>query len=291
MSALLRAAFILLGWLPLPCVHGIATVLGVLAWVIPNQPDRISRRHLELCLPELGREQRSRIARRSLTHSLKAMLEAPSIWFGPEFRLRRWLADAPALAQLRQLQAAGRGVIVLCPHLGSWELAGMLCAAAGPMTSLYKPQPGVVDELIREGRARLGARLVPTDTGGVKALLSALRRGEMIGILPDHDPPAGSGAFALLFGIPAHTTVLVSRLAARSGAAVCFCIAERRTWGRGFRFHIQMAPAEIADQRTGVAVLNRSVEQRVRELPEQYWWSYRRYRRQPEGGRDVYLGT
>lgn len=284
----LRGLLVGLGYLPLFVLHGVAALVGSLLWVIPNNRKRIALRHLDLCLPELPEADRRYIARQSLIHLAKALLESAAIWFGPEPRLRRWLTDAEAARRLREVFSAS-GSIVLCPHIGSWELAGMFCAAQGPITSLYKPQKGDFDALILEGRSRLGAHLVPTSGAGVKALLQALKQGEMIGVLPDQDPPRGSGVFAPLFGIPAHTTELVSKLAARTQAPVCFCYAERLPWGRGFRFHVtRLATAGIADPAEGAAALNRGIEAVLTHLPEQYWWSYKRFRRLPKGMRSPY---
>lgn len=275
--------------MPLPVLHGLGAALGAVLWWVPNDLRHVALRHLDLCLPQLPTAERRRIARLSLGHLCKALAEAPAIWFGPQRRLHQWLDDEAARQALRAATAGPGGAIILCPHIGSWELAGMFCASVGRITCLYKPQKGAFDALILEGRERLGARLVPTSGAGVKALLQALRNGEMTGILPDQDPPWGSGVFAPLFGLPAHTTELIGKLAGRTGAAVWFCYAERLPAGRGFRFHVAAAPADVADAAAGAAALNRSIEAIVTRLPGQYWWSYRRYRRLPKGIADPYL--
>ncbi|MGQ0530319.1 MAG: lysophospholipid acyltransferase family protein [Panacagrimonas sp.] len=287
-SLLLRALLFAIGQLPLGVLHGLASVVGNLFWWIPNERKRVALLHLDLCLPELSEAERREIARQSLIHLAKALVEAPAIWFGPHKRLRRWIDDVQAAAKLREIISGG-GSIVLCPHIGSWELAGMFCAAQGTITSLYKPQKGVIDALILEGRRRLGAHLVPTTGAAVRALLQALRDGQMIGVLPDQDPPRGAGVFAPLFGIPAHTTELVSKLAARTQAPVCFCYAERLPWARGFRFHVvPLVNPDIADSEMGAAAMNRGIESVLTHLPEQYWWSYERFRRLPRGIKSPY---
>lgn len=282
----------LVGWLPLPLLHGLGWLLGTLLWLVPNKLRAITRLHLARCLPELDAATRAAIARRSLAESAKAICEAPAIWFGPAARLRRWIVADAVAATLRAAQAQGRGVILLTPHLGSWELCSFFCAQVAPITVLYKPQKGAADAVIRAGRGRWpGVTPVPTSGAGVKALLGALKRGELVGILPDHDPPEDSGtAFAPMFGLPAHTMGLVAKLAARSGAPVLFIAAERRPFARGFRFHLLPAPEGIADAARGPAALNAGVEACVRAWPAQYWWSYKRYRRQPPGAADFYAG-
>lgn len=285
---ILRWLMIGMGRLPLFVLHGLAAAIGSLFWVIPNTRKVIALRHLEICLPELAESDRRRIARQSLIHLAKALFESPAIWFGPERRLRRWL-DSPAAATRLHDVAAQGGTIVLCPHIGSWELAGMFCSSIGRITSLYKPQKGAIDELILEARKRLGANLVPTTGAGVRSLLTALKAGEMIGVLPDQDPPRGSGVFAPLFGIPAHTTELVAKLAVRTQAPVWFCYAERLPWARGFRFHvIPMSMNGVTDVSEGTAAMNRAIESVLTHLPEQYWWSYKRFRRLPAGMQSPY---
>lgn len=282
MTLLLHPILTAIGYLSLPLLHAAGWGVGAVYGWLPSKQKRIAQAQLDLCLPELPVQQRKRLARGCLRHMSISVFEAPAIWFGPERRLRRWLDDGAARAQLQAAARAGP-LILLCPHIGAWELAGMFCASAGRMTSLYKPQPGALDGLIRQGRERLGAQLVPTAGSGIRALFIALKRREMIGALPDHDPPEGSGEFAPLFGIAAHTTSLPTKLAARTGARVWFCYAERLDWGRGFRIHLQPAPSGIADPVRGIAALNAGVEAVLRHLPEQYWWSHPRFRRRPAG--------
>jgi len=290
MQTFLRWSLTFVGCWPLPLLHGIGWLAGTLLWALPNGLRLVTRRHVELCLPDLPVPQRQRIERRSLIESMKAVAETPAIWFGPRWRLRRWLGSAAEQAAYRAAMQPGRGAILLTPHLGAWELAGQFVAQFGPLTLLYKPQNGALETLALAGRSRdANARPVPTNAGGVKALLAALRRGETVGILPDHDPPSGSGRFAPLFGRPAHTMDLVGKLTERTGACVWFIVAERLSWGRGFRYHLTPAPAGIERESSAAEALNRGVEACVMQRPEQYWWSYQRYRRRPAGEPGLYI--
>jgi KDO2-lipid IV(A) lauroyltransferase len=291
MTTLILVAMTLVGQLPLPLLHGIGWLLGNLAWLIPNGYRRMTLRQIELCLPERSPAERRRIGRRSMIESFKAVCEISAFWFGARWRLRRWLDDPAAKARFADVLAGGRGAIMLTPHQGAWEITSLFCGQFGPITALFKPQDGPADPVILRGRQRLpGVKLVPTDQAGVKSVLAALRRGEMAGILPDHDPPEGSGKFAPLFGRPAHTMDLVPKLAARGGVPVWFIVAERLPWGRGFRFHLLPAAPGIDDTGRGAAVMNAGVEDCVRRWPEQYWWSYKRYRRRPPDSPDPYAG-
>src|SRR6185295_16659551 len=165
MRFLVLGLLYLIGCLPLLVLHGAGNLIGALLWLIPNKTRELARVHVKVAFPEMPGPERDRIVRTSVRHMGMTLMEAPAIWFGPRWRLQRWIDDAPARAQLQAIAAGG--AVLLCPHVGSWELAGMFCAASAPITSLYKPQKGVFDELIKEGRARLGAKLAPSTIHGV----------------------------------------------------------------------------------------------------------------------------
>jgi KDO2-lipid IV(A) lauroyltransferase len=186
----------------------------------------------------------------------------------------------------------GRGVIVLSPHLGAWELAGLYLSTLGPTTTLYRTQP-VGDALVRQARGRGGAELVPTDQHGIRRLLQALRRGGYLGILPDQEPKADRGSvFAPFFGVPAFTMLLVNRLARRTGAPVVFLFAERLPKAKGFHLHCIAAPEGIDSEDDVVAAtaLNLGVQRSIEVCPEQYVWAYKRFRSRPDGSPHPYRG-
>jgi KDO2-lipid IV(A) lauroyltransferase len=276
--------------LPLPLVHVLGAVIGVLAWLVPNKFTRRTRFHIARCLPELGRAARERLVFRTLVESGKALAELPVLWSGPAARVARLVREVRGADELARVVAAGKGLIAASPHLGAWELAGLELSRRQPIVSMYRLQGNEWDDVMKRGRERFGARLVASDRGGVRALLESLRRGHSIGVLPDQDPPEGSGAFAPFFGIMAHTPVLAARLARRTGAAVLYVFAERLGWGRGFVLHVVPAPPEVADADEGraCAALNRGLEECIRRFPAQYWWGYARFRRRPPGAPPVY---
>lgn len=290
MNPLALALLRLVAYLPLPLLHGVGVLLGWLSYLIPNPNKVVTVRNLELCFPQLAAAERLRLARHSLIETAKTLLEIPLVWLS---------SGRHALSQIREIRGAElveqglarqKGLIIVIPHLGNWEICGLYLARYG-VTSLYRPpRKAALEELIRNARERLGARLVPTDTKGVRALYHALTQGGMIAILPDQDPRDETGAFAPLFGVQAKTMTLLPRLANKSGAALLFCTAERLSWGRGFRLHFLPAPAGIDNDDATVAAtaLNQGVEQCIRLAPAQYQWSYKRFRTRPAGEASLY---
>ncbi len=140
-------------------------------------------------------------------------------------------------------------------------------------------------------RERTGAKLVPADVGGVRALHRALKSREVVGVLPDQDPGRGSGIFVPYFGVLANTTTLVAKLLAKHEVPLFVVWCERLADARGFRMHyVETTDAGLRSPDVEVATraMNRELEQLVRSSPEQYLWSYKRLRNRPSGLRDPY---
>jgi KDO2-lipid IV(A) lauroyltransferase len=290
-ARLIKLLLSLFAALPLPVAHAIGTVLGFALIVLPNSLRRITKINLDLCYPELDTRARARLARRSLMETGKTIMEMGAMWCWPATQLLGKMRAVSGLDVADAAHRRGRGVIFASPHLGCWEMAGLYVSSRYPMTTLYRPpRLAALEALSREARARLGARLVPTDASGVRALYQALGRGEAVGILPDQNPDPGGGVFAPFFGMPAYTMVLIARLTRKTGAALIITYAERLPRGAGYQLHMIEAPEEFASaapEQAG-AILNRLIEDGVRAHPEQYQWSYKRFRVRPEGERGVY---
>ena len=279
--------FRLLAHLPLPVLHAAGTMLG---WIIHWSPGRHARRMRDnlfasgVCDP---RADCGRLLRRAIGESGKAIAELPAVWLRPYASVLKLVRGTEGWAQLDAARAAGRGVILMSPHVGCFEIISLYYAAHHPFTAMYKPpRKPALAELMHLGRARGQAHLVPTDLSGVRALLAALKRREAIGILPDQVASSGDGVWAPFFGRPSYTPTLAASLQRKTGAAVFFVVAERLRRGRGYRLHVLPLDGELTDdKRAAAACINRNVEAIIRRFPAQYMWRYNRYKR-PGGAPD-----
>lgn len=268
----------LLAQLPLSWLHRLGAFTG---WVV----DRLSPRFAARITENLDRSgiepdpvRRARLRRRVVAELGKATLEVAAIWFRPPARAEKMMVSVRGWDIIEAQRAAGRGVLLLTPHLGCFEIAALYAARRVPMTILYRP-PKLrwLEPLLRAGRAGGLAHLAPTTLGGVRRLLKALRAGEAVGLLPDQVPGVGEGAWAPFFGRPAFTMTLAGRLQQSTGCAVLLAIARRLPRGRGFELELELFDGDLAGP-DGAARLNAAVEQVVRRCPEQYLWSYNRYK-------------
>ncbi len=286
----IRTLLHMLSRLPLRLLHWIGLLVGWIVILFPNRQRRNALINISLCFPLLSAKEKIRLRDRCLQEFGKTYLELARIWLRPPDEVLGLIREVRG-GELLELRA-GEGLIVLSPHIGAWELAGLHLAAQGPTTIFYKPQK-YLDDLIVDARRRSGATLAPITARGIRALVQGLAKGEYAGILPDQEPRADKGAaFAPLFGMPAWTMVLVNRLARKSGARVIFMFAQRLPAAGGFRLHCLPAPDGIDSDDDGIAAaaLNLGIEQCIAVCPEQYLWPYRRFRRRPNGLPKLYAG-
>lgn len=280
----------LLAWLPLPLTRGFGRVLGSLCWLLKTRMQQTTETNLRLCFPAMDESERADLGRRSLQSTMQTIMEAGAAWLWPAHRTLALIQRVDNLALLEQAKAAGKGVIVLAPHLGNWEILGLYLNACGLGQSyqLYQaPADAGLGALIYRGRSRSGATMVATDNKGVAELLRALRTGNIAGILPDQVPDAGGGEFAPFFGVPALTMTLLAKLQQKTGALVVMAFARRITTQNGPAFELVFrepdAQIYAGDMPAAIAGMNRSIEALISLAPEQYQWEYKRFRRQPAG--------
>jgi len=282
--------FRLLSFLPLPWLHRIGRLIGRLFVLIPNRERCVSEANLARCLPELSVVERLALRDRSLEQAGCTLSEMAAIWFWPPQRVLSVVTSVTGAEHLQR--GPEQGLIVLAPHLGCWEIAGLYLAKQGKVVSLYRPpKQAALEPVIKAARERSGAELVPTDASGVKRLYRVLQHGGISGILPDQQPDSDKGSvFAPFFGVPALTMLLVNRLVRKTGAKVVFCYAERLARGQGFHIYYLPAPAGIdaSDPVTAGSALNLGIEDCIRRCPEQYQWSYKRFKDQPPGAPSLY---
>jgi KDO2-lipid IV(A) lauroyltransferase len=272
--------------LPRTWLRPLAACIAFFAWRLAPGVRSIVDVNLRIAFPDLEDSERRTLGRAVLTGTALSFLELGPAWYGHPYGELARIREVRGLDHLRRGLARGRGVLVLAPHLGSWELLNHYTACHARLTALYlPPRLAAVEEAMVRGRERLGSRLVPTSGQGLKALYRALDRGELVGILPDQVPSLRGGVHVPFFGRPALTMTLVHRLLRRSDPAVLIgCVLRNGATGT---VDVCYRPVSRAvhdpDPAVALGAMNDAVEALVREAPEQYQWAYQRWKNPPPG--------
>ena len=282
---LLRA----ISFLPIPAQRRLGNWLGSRLYKKQSRDYRNTKINLTACFPEKTPEQIDQLAQQSLKETATWAVETAAVWF----RSRSWLEKAILSIENRELFersiASDRGVILLTPHFGNWELAGMWACVFAPTTAIYRtPRMQALDGMLQRVRGKESATMVPATSRGVMGVVKALSRGEMTIVLPDQEPTMEGGIFSQTFGVPALTMTLINRLILKTNPIVLVTYARRVESGHIVGFCEPDAEIYSEDQQTSVDAMNRSIEQLVLTAPAQYQWEYKRFKTRPEGFAPLY---
>ncbi len=280
--------------LPLPLSRAIGACLGQCNYWLNSKMAKVTRENLRLCFPELNEHEREQRVRRSLIETGKAMMETGAVWLRDYSWLRQRIVAVEGLDLLKTCVDDERGTIMLAPHLGNWEVLGLYLTEATEITCMYQPpEIEALGQIIRNSREKLGTKVVPTNRKGVLALLRVLKSGGFTAILPDQVPHRSSGGgYAPFFGVNALTMTLVHNLVQRTNCQVLTGYAERIKGGYKIVFKAAPKAEDSAgdevkigceDEIASLTAMNRAVESCVRDIPDQYQWEYKRFKRQPQG--------
>ncbi|MDP1692698.1 MAG: lysophospholipid acyltransferase family protein [Burkholderiaceae bacterium] len=283
--------FTALHWLShrsLGVLHALGTALGWAGYALSGSYRR--RLRANAALAGIGTPDR----RAAVAQAGRMVAELPRLWLRPAALPLQPALQWQGAELIAKALDAGRGLVILTPHLGAFEVVAQGYAerfgARQPMTALYRPaKQAWLRELETTARARPGLLTAPASLAGVRQLIRALRQGQTVGLLPDQVPPDGMGVWAPFFGPPAYTMTLASRLALQTGAAVLLTLCERLPHARGWRYRVFALPEPLpniaafggddaAHQTECAAVINRAMEFLIRQCPAQYLWGYNRYK-------------
>ncbi|WP_133501016.1 lauroyl acyltransferase [Cognatilysobacter terrigena] len=293
LAALLYALAVVVARLPWRWLGALGDAIAARAVRRGSRESRITLRNLELIQPDATPAQRESLRRDVLRVTARQALETLRFWTRPHARNLEDIVEHRGAERLDAAIAAGRGVIVVAPHYGNWELLNQWLASRTPLAILYAPPESAVgDAFLQRVRAAHGdasrVTQIRAEAAGARQLFKWLQGGGVVGILPDQQPKQGDGEFAPFFGRPALTMSLLGRLASRTGAAVLIAWCERigeDARGPRFALHVEPVDAAVADRdiATSVAALNGAIEQVARRDLAQYQWTYKRFSIQPDG--------
>ncbi|WP_322995100.1 lipid A biosynthesis lauroyl acyltransferase [Castellaniella sp.] len=286
-AAMLSGLLRILSILPYGLVARLGEALGSLLYLIPGKRRHILHTNLRLCFPEKSESQRKRLARANFQHVIRSYLERGLQWYG----------SAHAITSLVELDSAielqdryDQPTIFLGFHFTAIEAACMYYSIQHPVASIYTPMSDeTTDTISREQRSRFGSLMIPRHHSA-RHILSILKAGQPIMLAADMDFGLRDSVFVPFFGVPACTLTAVSRLARLSGARVVPFVAEVLPNYRGYKLRIYPALPTFpsGDDQADALAMNQFLETRIREMPEQYYWVHRRFKRRPPGEAPVY---
>lgn len=278
----------LIHFLPFRVIVWIGNGLGLLLHVLAKERRQVALINLQLCFPDMSGAQRARLVRDHFKMFGRGLIERSILWWSSAERISSLIR----VEGVEHFDAIKRKPsILLTPHFVGMDVGGQWIAQHTDTVCMYANQKNIyLTKLLLKKRARFGKQHLYSRQQGLRPILKGMREGMPFIYPPDQDQGVRDGAFIPFFGVPTATMTSVPRLAATTGAKVVPSITRLLPGAEGYVLTFYPAwdnyPTgdDIADTRR----MNEFIEQRILEMPEQYFWLHKRFKTRPEGEASFY---
>jgi KDO2-lipid IV(A) lauroyltransferase len=274
--------------LPLGVVRAMGTALGLVLHVLVVPRRRVALRNLELCFPGWSPARRRAVVRQHFVVFAQAWLDRSWLWHAPAEVVRQRLALTGSTHEID----GETPVILFVPHflgLDAGVTALTLLTSRRIMGVYTRQSNAIVDEWIFEGRHRFARDSRGLHRSeGVRDMISAVRGGAAMYLLPDMNFGAEDSIFVPFYGIPAATIPSLPRFARLCRAKVVPLLTRLTPQG----YEVRLLPAweayPTSDIVADTALMNKRLEGYIDGMPEQYYWVHKRFKSRPPGEPPVY---
>jgi Kdo2-lipid IVA lauroyltransferase/acyltransferase len=270
----------LVHFLPLRWIAALGAGMGSLVYMFGR--GRVTRINLALCFPDMPERERNALARRHFRMLGRNALELGIMVWGSE----KQLMELIRVENVEYLQAReGKPTIIFAPHFIGLNMGGIRTAHAVPGgASIYSRQKNpVLDRIFMQARLRFGSPTLVSRQEGLRSAIRIIRTGKSFYFLPDMDFGIDDAIFSPFFGVPTATITALPRLAKLARAVVLPVVTRQEGDGYVARFYPPWEDYPTGDVEADVRRMNAFIEDRIREMPEQYFWAHKRFKTRPPG--------
>ena len=280
--------FWLIHFLPFRVIVAIGNGLGTLAYPFAGERRRVGEINLKLCLPNMDEAARKKLLRAHFRMFMRGLIERSILWWSSAERING-LIRVEGVEHFEAIK--DKPSILLTPHFVGMDAGGQWITQRTDTVCMYANQKNMyLTELLLRKRARFRNQHLYSRQEGLRPILKGMRKGMPFVYPPDQDQGVKDGAFIPFFGVPAATMTSLPRIAQMTGAKVVPSITRVLPGGQGYVLTFYPAwenyPSgdDIADARH----MNAFIEDRIREMPEQYFWLHKRFKTRPDGEAKLY---
>ncbi len=278
----------LIHFLPFRVIVVLGNGLGMLAYPFAGERRKVGMINLRLCFPEMSEEARSKLVRAHFKLFMRALVERSLLWWSNPARINA-LIRVEGREHFEAMK--GQPMIFLVPHFVGLDVGGQWIAQQVDASSMYANQRSrYLTRFLLHKRSRFRTQYLFSRQQGLRPILKLLQSGVPFFYLPDQDQGIRDGAFVPFFGVPAATMTSVSRIAKIAGAKVMPAVTRVLPGGQGYvlTFYPAWENYPSGDDVTDARRMNEFIEQRVLEMPEQYFWLHKRFKTRPDGEAKFY---
>jgi len=276
-------------FLPVPLIHLIGAALGILLYRIVPSRRRTARINLKQAFPTLSNDEIDALNKKAFKSLGISIFETGIAWFKKSSVLQRQ-CQIEGKEHLDQAMARNKGVILLTGHFTTLEMGGRLIGTyVDKYNAVFKrAHDPLFNAIMVYYRSKMGNELI--ETRNVRAIIRGLKNGHATWFGPDQDFADQEIVFTPFLGGIASTLTATAKLARMTGAAVVPFYPVRLANGKGYKLIVLPAlehfPSDNIEEDS--ARVNRTIEEMVYSCPEQYLWSHKRFKTQPDRRTNIY---
>ena len=263
--------------LPLKINHLFGALIGKLLYIFGSEAKKVSAQNIKICFPKLSNKDQESLIKNALIHTGKNLTESGLIWNQSFSKNANYVSHFNGEHYLEN----SKKTILLVPHIGCWELTGRVLANSTKVTFMYKPLGSQKqNDYLFKRRNKGNLTMASADKSGILKIQRALKNSELVGMLPDQDPGEEGGIMSPFFNRRVNTMTLLAKIVKKNDLQVLIFWAKRLPKGKGYELNLKPVDLNInGDTLEGrVASMNQCVETLIRKMPEQYMWSYKRFK-------------
>ncbi len=273
--------------LPFNWQLGLGATIGKLGYHVARSRRHIAETNVRLCFPEKTPVERDQLVREIFANSAMGLIETSFAWSGHIKRIQP-RCQILGLQHLKAAQSKGSGVMLLGMHFSTLDLCGAVLGREVPFHVMYRKNKNpVIEKAMSQGRLRNFPAAI--ERANVRAVIKALKAGEIVWYGPDQDYGRKQSVFAPFFGVEAASITATARITSMTNAAV-IPFSHYRTADNHYVIELGEALNNFpcGDDVVDATRVNQIVEKAVRKSPAQYWWVHRRFKTRPEGEQRPY---
>ncbi len=278
----------LIHFLPLRVIAALGNGIGLLLYRLASERRQVGDINLKLCFPQMSEQARGQLLKDHFKMFARALVERSILWWSSAERISR-LIRVEGVEHFDAVR--GQPVILLTPHFVGMDAGGQWVAQHTDTVCMYANQKNAyMTELLLKKRARFRNQYLYSRQQGLRPIIKGMRQGMPFIYPPDQDQGVKDGVFVPFFGVPAATMTSVSRIAQMTGAKVVPSITRVLPGGEGYvlTFYPAWENYPSGDEVLDARRMNEFIEQRILEMPEQYFWLHKRFKNRPAGAEKYY---
>lgn len=274
----------LLSLIPFTVMYGLSNIISWMMFHVFRYRKDVVLQNLSIVFPEKSDAERNVIAKAFYRNLIDTFLESIKLISMPDRKLEKRIS-VRNIEACNQLIAQGVNVQFHSGHQFNWEYANLAFAknVQGSFLGVYMPiKNKVLNNIFLKIRGRYHTVLIPVPEFK-EAFKELSEQPYSLALVSDQNPGKPmNGHWLNFFGKPTPFVAGPDKGARLKGTAVVFVkfIKERR---RGYyTYETTVVTRDASDMREGELTLRFRdfLENAIREQPDNYLWSHRRWRRQ-----------